>query len=136
MGLLLILTALAQPPLSARPDSLDKTPKPINIEQVSLHDALSDRGRSGEPDRWFAMDKFWHFSASFVTVGAAHHLSANRIRLSTPWAASLALGGTLTLGVSKELCDLAGPSRHFSWKDLVADAVGIGVGYFAFIHRF
>ncbi len=82
------------------------------------------------------MDKFWHFSASFVTVGAAYHLSANRTRLSSPWPTSLALGGTLTLGVSKEFCDLAGPGKHFSWKDLVADAAGICVGYFAFIHDF
>jgi uncharacterized protein YfiM (DUF2279 family) len=82
------------------------------------------------------MDKFWHFSASFATVGAAYHLGANRIKLSSPWPTSLALGGTLTLGVTKELCDLAGPSKHFSWKDLVADAAGIGAGYFAFIHRF
>jgi putative lipoprotein len=127
MGLLLMLVAIAQPPLSARPDSLDKTQKPINVESVSLH---------REPDRWFAMDKFWHFSASFVTVGAAYHLGANRIELPSPWPTSLALGGTLTLGVSKELCDLAGPSKHFSWKDLVADAAGVGAGYFAFIHRF
>ena len=127
MSLLLILAVLGQPPLSARPDSLDKTPKPINVESMSLH---------REPDRWFAMDKFWHFSASFATVGAAYHLGANRIKLSSPWPTSLALGGTLTLGVTKELCDLAGPSRHFSWKDLAADAAGIGVGYFAFIHRF
>jgi uncharacterized protein YfiM (DUF2279 family) len=127
MGLLLILIALAQPPLSARPDSLDKTQKPIHVESVSLH---------REPDRWFAMDKFWHFSASFVTVGATYHLGANRIRLPSPWPTNLALGGTLALGVSKELCDLAGPSKHFSWKDLVADAAGIGAGYFAFIHRF
>ncbi len=82
------------------------------------------------------MDKFWHFSASFVTVGAAYHFGANRIGLSSPWPASLALGGTMALGVSKEFCDLAGPSRHFSWKDLAADAAGICAGYFAFVHRF
>jgi uncharacterized protein YfiM (DUF2279 family) len=82
------------------------------------------------------MDKFWHFSASFVTVGAAYHLGANRISLSEPWPTGLALGGTITLGISKEFCDLAGPSKHFSWKDLVADAVGICAGYFTFIHRY
>ena len=82
------------------------------------------------------MDKFWHFSASFVTVGAAYHLTANRFEMRPPWPAGLALGGTLTLGVTKELSDLAGPSRHFSWKDLVADAAGIGAGYLAFIHHF
>jgi uncharacterized protein YfiM (DUF2279 family) len=89
-----------------------------------------------EPDRWFAMDKFWHFSASFVTVGAAYQFSTDRVRLSPPWPTTLALGGTFTLGVSKELCDLAGSSKHFSWKDLVADAAGVCAGYFAFIHRF
>ena len=136
MSLLLALALLGQPPFSARPDSLDKAPKPINIEQVSLHNALSDRGSSGQPDRWFAMDKFWHFSASFVTVGAAYQFSTDRVRLSKPWPATLALGGTFTLGVSKEFYDLAGPGKRFSWKDLVADAAGICVGYFVFIHDF
>jgi uncharacterized protein YfiM (DUF2279 family) len=127
MGLLLILTVLSQPPPAAMPDSLRKLQKPITIERIALH---------REPDRWFAIDKFWHFSASFVTVGAAYHLSANRINMPSPWPTSLALGGTLTVGVTKELCDLAGPSKHFSWKDLAADVAGICVGYFAFIHRF
>jgi uncharacterized protein YfiM (DUF2279 family) len=82
------------------------------------------------------MDKFWHFSASFVTVGAAYHLGANRVRLSEPWPTGIALGGTITLGISKEFYDLAGPSKHFSWKDLVADALGVCAGYFAFIHHY
>ena len=127
MGLLLILAVVGQPPLSARPDSLVKKQASINIERTSLR---------RETDRWFAMDKFWHFSASFVTVGAAYHLSANRVRLTEPWPTSLALGGTMTLGVTKEFCDLAGPSKHFSWKDLVADAAGICAGYLAFVHDF
>lgn len=127
MGLLLILAVLGQPPPSARPDSLGKAPKPISIERVSFR---------REQDRWFAMDKFWHFTASFVTVGAAYQFSTDRVVLSKPWPTTLALGGTFTLGVSKEFCDLAGPGKHFSWKDLVADAAGICVGYFVFIHRF
>ena len=127
MGLLLTLILIGQPSLAASPDSLDLAPKPLRLALISVPE---------EQDRWFAMDKFWHFSASFVTVGAAYHLSANRIDLSAPLSTSLALGGTLTLGICKELNDLAGPGRHFSWKDLVADAAGIGVGYLAFIHRF
>ena len=127
MSVLVALALFGQLSPTGPPDSLRKTQAPINIERVSL---------PREPDRWLAMDKFWHFSASFATVGAAYHLSANRIKLPSPWPTSLALGGTLTLGVSKELSDLAGPSKHFSWKDLAADAAGIAVGYFAFIHRF
>jgi uncharacterized protein YfiM (DUF2279 family) len=97
---------------------------------------MTTRPLSHESDRWFALDKFWHFSASFVTVGAAYHFSANRVNLPSPWPTTLAIGGTVTLGICKEFSDLAGPARHFSWKDLVADAAGIGAGYFAFIHRF
>jgi uncharacterized protein YfiM (DUF2279 family) len=89
-----------------------------------------------EPDRWFAIDKFWHSSASFVTVGAAYHFGEDRVEMSHPLATGLAVGGTLTLGVTKEFYDLAGPGKHFSWKDLVADAAGIGAGYLAFIHHF
>jgi len=127
MGLLLILAILGRPPLSAQPDSLNLAPWPLHLSLISVRQ---------EADRWLAMDKFWHFSASFVAVGAAYHLSANRVRLTEPWPTSLALGGTMTLGITKELCDLAGPSKQFSWKDLVADAVGICAGYFVFVHDF
>jgi uncharacterized protein YfiM (DUF2279 family) len=127
MSVLVALALLGQLSPTSPPDTLAKQQPPINIERVSLH---------RESDRWFAMDKFWHFSASFVTVGAAYHLGANRVRLSRPWPARLAVGGTITLGVTKEFHDLAGPGKHFSWKDLVADAAGICAGYFAFIHRF
>ena len=128
MTCLLALTLFAQTTPTLQPDSLAPRRESINIERSSL-------GRE-EPDRWFAVDKFWHFSASFVTVGAAYHFGANRIRLSSPWPEGLAVGGTLTLGIAKEFNDLAGPSKHFSWKDLVADAAGIGAGYLAFIHDF
>jgi len=127
MSVLVALVLLGQLSPTSPPDTLGRTQAPINIERVSLH---------RQPDRWFAMDKFWHFSVSFVTVGAVYHLGENRINLSSPWPTTLTLGGTLTLGVTKEFCDLAGPEKHFSWKDLVADAAGVCAGYFAFIHRF
>ena len=96
---------------------------------------MTTRAHSDD-DRWFAIDKFWHFSASFATVGAAYDLSNYRLNMKSPWPTGLSLGGTAVLGASKEFYDLAGPTKHFSWKDLVADAAGIVVGYFAFIHRF
>jgi len=92
--------------------------------------------RSDEPDRWLATDKFWHFSASFATVGAGYHLCANRLSMAEPAPTGLALAGTFTLGLTKEFCDLAGPTRHFSWKDLLADLAGIGAGYLVFIRQF
>ena len=40
----------------------------------------------------------------------------------------LATGVTLGLGISKEIYDHSRTQGVFSWKDLLADLVGIGVG--------
>ena len=113
----------------------------VGLAQPSPH-ALAGL-RHGSPDtttensdRWLACDKLWHFTASFATVGAAYHLCANRLKWPEPAPTGIAAGGTLALGFTKEIADLAGPARHFSWKDLVADAIGIAAGYLVFIHDF
>jgi len=88
------------------------------------------------PDRWLAWDKFWHFSASFVSVGAGYHLCANRLNLDHPPAAGVSLGGTFGLGLGKELLDRYGHHRRFSWKDMAANALGIAAGYLVFVHEY
>jgi uncharacterized protein YfiM (DUF2279 family) len=125
---LLVALCLGQSPLGEVPDSALRAPRPLCIDRIVP--------ATREPDRWFGMDKFWHFSASFVSVGAGYHLCENRVNMDSPWPTALSLGGTLGLGLSKEFLDLRGPSRHFSWKDLVADLAGIGLGYLAFVHKF
>jgi len=126
MVLLVALSLVGQPPLESAPDSIRPALRPLCLDTIVP--ALR------EPDRWFAIDKFWHFSASLASVGAGYHLCANRIELDSPWPTGLSLGGTLGLGLAKEFLDVRGPSRHFSWKDVVADLAGIALGYFIFIH--
>ena len=82
------------------------------------------------------MDKLWHFTASFVTVGAGYHLCANRLGLNHRQAVGISLSGTLSLGIGKELLDRYGFRRRFSWKDIAADALGVTAGYLAFAHRY
>ena len=108
-------------------DSLDARPLCI--------DTIRPIATAREPDRWLAMDKFWHFSASFVSVGAGYQLCANRLGWDHAPATAASTGAAFSLGISKEFYDLFGPQRHFSWKDLVADAAGIGAGYLVFIHQ-
>ncbi len=119
-AMLLVVVGLAQPSPQALADlrypAQDTAPQP--------------------EDRWLAADKLWHFAASFATVGATYHLCANRLKWSEPAPTGIAAGGTLALGLTKEFSDLAGPRKHFSWKDLVADALGIAAGYLVFIHDF
>ncbi len=107
----------------------------VEAEPQTLPDSIFlPPARRVDPDRWLAMDKFWHFSASFATVGAGYHLGANRLGLDHAPATGIALGGTFALGLTKEFHDLAGPSNLFSWKDLTADLLGIGTGYLVFVH--
>lgn len=122
MAIALLFICAAAPPDSARL-------RPPWLDTIPLAGPLR------EPDRWFAMDKFWHFSASFVSVGAGYQLFANRFGWNHETSTASAAGGTVTLGICKELYDLFGPTRHFSWKDLAWDAVGTGAGYLVFIHK-
>ena len=126
MPILSVLLLLSQvPPVGY--DTVRPRPDPLCLDRIVRHE---------EPDRWLAMDKVWHFTASFATTGAGYHLCANRLNLAEPAPVSISLGGTFALGLAKEFYDRAGPTRHFSWKDLVADLAGIGAGYLVFIHQF
>lgn len=78
--------------------------------------------RAPEGDRWLARDKALHFAASAVIQGAAH-ASFRASGLTYADAARWAGAVTLGVGVGKELHDRA-DGRHFSWKDLTADAAG------------
>jgi uncharacterized protein YfiM (DUF2279 family) len=83
---------------------------------------------SREPgeDRWFGRDKLYHIAASAVIQGAGHGLF--RAAGSDFREASRAAGMlTLFVGVGKEVSDRAAGGA-FSWRDLVADAVGGGAG--------
>ncbi|MFO7676386.1 MAG: hypothetical protein R6X12_08740 [bacterium] len=93
-------------------------------------------GWEGAEDGWLGLDKLWHFSASFVTVGAGYHLCANRFGLAHAPAVGISIGGTFSLGIGKELSDRYGFRRRFSWKDVAANCLGIAAGYFVFAHQY
>ena len=78
--------------------------------------------RAPEGDRWLGRDKAYHFAASAAIQGLTHGLvrSGGGNYRTASGVAGLT---TLSAGVGKELYDRA-DGRYFSWKDLVADAVG------------
>lgn len=79
-------------------------------------------------DRWLAPDKGKHFMASLYSTVLISQLSENTFGVNKNQASGLAVGFTIGLGVTKELIDKKSASSFFSWKDLVADLVGITVG--------
>ena len=83
--------------------------------------------RSGKPDRYFAPDKAKHFLAGMIATIFIYQSFENQL---TPKENRYLAGGvTVSLGVLKEIYDKSKPENHFSWKDLVADVLGMGMGF-------
>jgi putative lipoprotein len=84
--------------------------------------------KEGQKDSWVGADKFAHMTGSliFVMIGGIMHSDflgngrQNDIRFGA--------GFSLSLGLAKEFWDEARPGTFFSWKDIVADALGICLG--------
>ena len=77
-------------------------------------------------DQWFALDKAKHVTVSFLWTLSTQYVVVNKGRISEHHALPLSITSGAAIGVSKEYYDLTiGPTRYFSVKDLVADAVGI-----------
>lgn len=93
---------------------------------LGLH--MSDAAARLPPpaDRWWARDKARHMAFSFLWTLSTQYALVNKAGWSEADALPTSVGVTVTVGLSKELYDWrAGPTRHFSGKDLVANGVGI-----------
>lgn len=77
-------------------------------------------------DRWIAFDKVQHLTFSFLWTLGTQYVAVNKGRISEQHALPLSITSSAAAGVSKEVYDYRiGPTRYFSLKDLVADALGI-----------
>jgi len=85
-------------------------------------------------DRWIARDKALHVGASAGIIGLVYH--SYHCQLKNPEGGSRVFAVSLSAacGLGKELWDSKKVPRGLSWKDLVADGVGIllGVALFTF----
>ncbi len=88
--------------------------------------AVQDTVRAVVKDPWLGFDKVQHFAFSaLMTVGAQYTL-VNKAELSEGRALPVSIVASGAVGLMKEVYDLRrSPSRHFSRRDLVADAAGI-----------
>ena len=72
------------------------------------------------------MDKAKHVAFSFLWTLGTQYVAVNKGRFSEAQALPISIGTSAAVGLSKEYYDLhMGPTRFFSFKDLVADGVGI-----------
>ena len=79
-------------------------------------------------DDWFSYDKGYHLLGSFMLTVAGtktfQEFTDKNAHSSKVWAVSI----TLAFGLGKELYDSTRMINHFSFKDLIADIVGITLG--------
>ena len=84
-------------------------------------------------DKWIAMDKLLHFTASAGITGLLYH--SYHCQFNNPERNSIyfSLSVAGISGIGKEIIDLKFRKTKWSWKDIAADAAGIAAGYFLFI---
>ena len=115
--LLISISALAGATLS----EIDSTHSDFSAE--TLINKSFDYG-----DHWFGTDKGKHFVGSLILTTFTSHALQRFSSQSQGKSRSVAVGMTFSLGLAKEIRDHYTPGNHFSWKDLMADIAGIGLG--------
>ncbi len=93
---------------------------------VAFHPSQPDTTKI--QDKWLAWDKAEHLGVSALFSGTLYsvfHDFYNNDRKSSIYLSSSL---TFSLGLGKEFYDRRTPRNKFSYKDLVADILGIGIG--------
>ena len=79
-------------------------------------------------DSWFSRDKAHHFLTSAFLTTAGYYYSRELNNFSNFKSQQHGISLSLSLGLIKEIRDGIQKNNSFSWKDLVADILGIAVG--------
>lgn len=82
-------------------------------------------------DDYFGKDKFLHLVYSAAIYGLSYHIYHCQLRNDREGSIIFSVSLTSLVGFSKEFYDLKKKS-YFSFKDLIADGVGIIIGFFIF----
>lgn len=83
-------------------------------------------------DEWLARDKGQHLAGSFFSTGFIIMAGNNFLNFKKEKSRTIGISFTFTLAVGKELYDNQQSDNHFSFKDLTADLLGIGLAVLVF----
>ncbi len=99
---------------------------PVNAESVLLPGPVPEGREAAKVDPWLGYDKVQHLTFSFLWTLSSQYALEQKAGWRPARAWPLAAGTTAAVGLVKELYDWkVGPSRRFSYRDLVADGLGI-----------
>jgi len=100
--------------------------KPRLVSCLALTLAATVTTPAHADDDWWGRDKALHFGVSAALSAGTYAIAAPSFEARYP-PLLLGAGLSLTLGVGKELADLAGLGTP-SWKDLTWDVIGTAAG--------
>ncbi|WP_412067249.1 hypothetical protein [Rubrivirga sp. IMCC43871] len=128
MRLAVALALLAAPALLATAARAQPVRPDLHAQAGTVPFPTLAADSTAAPDDWLAPDKALHLGTSFAATVVGNAVLARADALRDGRALPVAAGGTLVLGLAKELADARRP-RHplFSWRDLAADALGVGL---------
>lgn len=94
--------------------------KPDRFEGDSL-------SMSQSADRWFAEDKYSHFTISGVLMAGQTFVYIERGGMRESHAVLASAAGTAVIGLAKEAYDAISRRGRASWRDVVADLAGVAL---------
>ena len=103
-----------------------------NIQEINTSTASSSRlinmkNKAERVDKWFAIDKLQHFSYSCLISLGCQYVLVNKQNNTEEESLPVSSALSFSAGLLKELDDNRRENGFFSWKDMVANAVGIAV---------
>jgi len=90
-----------------------------------------ERSKNTNPevkDDWIAIDKLQHFSYSLLISLGCQYVLVNKMNNTEESSLPISSVFSFSAGLLKELNDQKGKDGFFSFKDMVANIVGIMVG--------
>jgi uncharacterized protein YfiM (DUF2279 family) len=79
-------------------------------------------------DRWLSPDKGYHLVGSLIGTTLVGQLSMKGFDTRREASQIIGMGTAFSLGLAKEIYDSGKQKNKFSWKDLMANGVGIVIG--------
>ena len=97
------------------------------INKPAAPDSSGLASKKSPHDDWLGKDKFDHAITSAGMVAAQFYFLHQELDVNTARSRQIAAGSALAIGLAKEIYDQASGRGTPSWKDLLADVVGVGV---------
>jgi uncharacterized protein YfiM (DUF2279 family) len=106
----------------------------INFQQIKADEFSPEKTDSvnlssyTNKDEWLGSDKVAHLTISLFLSAICYKIYHDNYYNDKDSSILFSGGLTFSLGLSKEFYDKNRPENRFSYKDLIADAAGIGIG--------